>query len=79
MRPNVAARLAHQNPGSVSTPPIPPWISNCPAHLDPNSIDLNYGPLATFFQHLAQENTAKSRAILGGLKPGRAIDIDCGV
>jgi len=31
---------------------------------DLNRIDLNNGPLATFLQHLAQENTAKSRAIL---------------
>jgi hypothetical protein len=29
-----------------------------------SQIDLNPGPIATYFQHLAQENTAKSRAIL---------------
>jgi hypothetical protein len=39
-------------------PPIPPRIVNRLANLD-----LNHGPLSTFFQHLAHE-TAKSRAIL---------------
>jgi hypothetical protein len=27
-------------------------------------LDLNHGPLATYFEHLAHEDTAKSRAIL---------------
>ena len=27
-------------------------------------LDLNHGPVAKYFEHLAQENTAKSRAIL---------------
>jgi hypothetical protein len=27
-------------------------------------MDLNSGPIATYFQHLAHEDTAKSRAIL---------------
>ena len=33
-------------------------------HLDLNRIDLNPGPVATYFEHLAHENTTKSRAIL---------------
>jgi hypothetical protein len=51
---------------SQSPPPstIPPWIVNRLVQLDPNRIDLNNGPLAHFFEHLAQKNTAKSRAIL---------------
>jgi hypothetical protein len=36
-----------------------PWTLQDISHLD-----LNHGPLATFFEHLARENTAKSRAIL---------------
>jgi hypothetical protein len=44
---------------SPATPAIPPWIANRLAH-----VDLNYGSIATYFEHLAQENTAKSRAIL---------------
>ena len=44
---------------SPAPPTIPPWIVNRLAHLD-----LNHGPIATYFEHLAHENTAKSRAIL---------------
>jgi hypothetical protein len=43
---------------------LPPWIANRLAHLDLNKIDLNHGPLANYFEHLAHENTAKSRAIV---------------
>jgi hypothetical protein len=43
---------------------FPSWIANRLAHLDLNRIDLNRGPLAAFFDHLAHENTAKSREIL---------------
>jgi hypothetical protein len=32
--------------------------------VDLNNIDLNRGPLTTYFEHLAHENTAKPRAIL---------------
>jgi hypothetical protein len=44
---------------SPAPPTIPPWLPNRLAHLD-----LNHGPIAKYFQHLAHENTAKSRAIL---------------
>jgi hypothetical protein len=40
-------------------PTIPPWVVNRLAHLD-----LNHGPIADYFEHLAHENTARSRAIL---------------
>jgi hypothetical protein len=46
-------------------PPIPPWIVNRLAHHDLNRIDLNRHPLAMCFQHRANEDTAKSRTILG--------------
>ena len=49
---------------SPAPPTIPPWIVNRLAHLDLNSIDLNHGPIATYFEHLAHEDTPKSRAIL---------------
>jgi hypothetical protein len=49
---------AHRSP-----PALPPWIVNRLAHVDLNRIDLNHGPLAVYFEHLAHENTAKSRAI----------------
>jgi hypothetical protein len=44
---------------SQTPPPIPPWITNRLANLD-----LNNGPLANYFQHLAQEDTAESQVIL---------------
>lgn len=44
---------------SPSPPPIPPWILNRLAYLD-----LNSGPIASYFEHLAEEDTAKSRATL---------------
>jgi hypothetical protein len=34
------------------------------AHLELKRIDLNHGPVAKNLEHLAHENTAKSRAIL---------------
>jgi hypothetical protein len=34
------------------------------SHLDLNRTDLNSGPIAKYLEHLAHENTAKSRAIL---------------
>jgi hypothetical protein len=51
-------------PGSVrakaTAPPIiPPWIVNRLTHLN-----LNSGPIAKYFEHLANENTTRSRAIL---------------
>jgi hypothetical protein len=44
---------------SPALPTLPPWIVNRLAQ-----IDLNHGPIANYFEHLAHENTAKSRAIL---------------
>jgi len=38
-----------------------------------NRIDLNSGPLANYFQHLAHENTTKSRAML--VKADRVADV----
>jgi hypothetical protein len=49
---------------SPATPTIPPWLASRLAHLALNRIDLNSGQLANFFEHLAHENTAKSRAIV---------------
>jgi hypothetical protein len=44
---------------SPAPPSIPPWIANRLAHLDQNQ-----GPVAKFFERLAEEDTAKSRAII---------------
>jgi hypothetical protein len=46
---------------SQSPPPptIPAWIANRLAHYD-----LNHGPIARYLEHLALEDTAKSRATL---------------
>jgi hypothetical protein len=44
---------------SAPLPSIPAWIANRLAHLD-----LNHGPLATYFQHLAHSATPKAKAIL---------------
>jgi hypothetical protein len=59
MRPWSARRYAQ-----VRVPPFRPWIVNRLEHLDLNSIDLNSGPIANYFQHLAHEGTTKSKAIL---------------
>jgi hypothetical protein len=40
-------------------PPIPTWIFNWLGH-----VDLNHGPIAKYFEHLAHEDTAKARSIL---------------
>jgi hypothetical protein len=57
--------VTKQNPFNQS--PAPPailsWLLNRLANLDLNSIDWNDGPVAKSCQHLAHENTAKSRAI----------------
>ncbi|MBI3838219.1 MAG: hypothetical protein HY288_09845 [Planctomycetia bacterium] len=55
----VASALA-----GTSTPTIPAWIVNRLERLEVNRIDLNGGPVAKYFEHLAHQNTAKSRAIL---------------
>jgi hypothetical protein len=54
----VAAALvsSSQSPTPIA---IPPWIANRLTHLD-----LNHGQIAKYLQHLAHENTAKSRVIL---------------
>jgi predicted outer membrane repeat protein len=44
---------------SPSLAAIPAWIVNRFSH-----VDLNSGPVATYLEHLAEEDTAKSRAIL---------------
>jgi hypothetical protein len=49
-----SARIEHR-----SSPPIPPRIVNRLRHAD-----LNHGLVTAYLQHLAHENTAKSRAIL---------------
>jgi hypothetical protein len=54
----VASSLASPT-ASPTAPAIPKWLVNRLSHLD-----LNSGRVATFFEHLAQEDTAKSRAIL---------------
>jgi hypothetical protein len=41
-----------------------PWIINPLALLDLNNIDLDHGPVATFFEHLAHEHTPKATATL---------------
>jgi hypothetical protein len=50
--------------GWSTAPTIPAWISNLRAHLDLNSVDLNPGPIARYFEHLAHETAARARAIL---------------
>jgi hypothetical protein len=45
-----------QSPAPSATPP---WLANRLA-----LVDLNQGPVAKYFEHLADDNTAKSRAIL---------------
>ncbi|MBI3837060.1 MAG: hypothetical protein HY288_03895 [Planctomycetia bacterium] len=72
--PVVAAATAGGDSGTSSaltstatnpkTPAIPPWIVNRLTHLDLNRIDLNSGPIVKYLEHLARDNTAKSRAIL---------------
>jgi hypothetical protein len=42
-----------------TAPALPPWIVNRLAHLD-----LNHGPIAKYFQHLAHEGTPKAKAVL---------------
>jgi hypothetical protein len=46
---------------SLSATPsaIPPWLGNRLAHPD-----LNHGPVAKYFQHVAHEGTPKAKAIL---------------
>ena len=44
---------------SPSAPAIPAWIVNRLSH-----VDLNSGPVAKYLEHLAEEDTAKARAIL---------------
>jgi hypothetical protein len=51
---NSASTLSQSSP-----PPIPPWMVNRLALLD-----LNHGPLARYFENLAQENTPKAKRIL---------------
>jgi hypothetical protein len=48
----------------MSSPSIPPWIANRLVNLGLNSIDLNHGPRAACFEHLAHESTAKAKRIL---------------
>jgi hypothetical protein len=55
---SVASALVNSRQ-SPATPTIPPWIVNRLAHLD-----LNHGPVAKYFEHLAHQNTARSLAIL---------------
>jgi hypothetical protein len=54
----VASALVSSSPSSA-LPAIPTWIVNRLAH-----VDLNHGPVARYFEHLAEENALKSRAIL---------------
>jgi hypothetical protein len=67
-----SALVSSASSPSPAPPTISPWILNRLAHLDLNRIDLNHGPLAKFFEHLAHENTARSRAIL--VKADRVAD-----
>jgi hypothetical protein len=57
---------------SQAPPAIPSWVVTRFAHLDLSRIDLNRGPVAKYFQHLAQEATPKSKAIL--VEADRAAD-----
>jgi hypothetical protein len=63
----VASALASTSSPNPSVPAIPAWIIHRLSHLD-----LNHGPIAKYFEHLAHENTAKSRAIL--VKADRVAD-----
>jgi hypothetical protein len=54
-----SAVTASASSPSPSLPPLPPWVANRLSH-----VDLNHGPIAVYFQYLAQEDSAKSRAIL---------------
>ena len=44
---------------SLASPAIPAWILNRLQH-----VDLNSGPVAKYLEHLADEGTARSKAIL---------------
>jgi hypothetical protein len=62
---------------SPAPPAIPPWLTNRLANRDLNSIDLNSGPLADYFEHLAHENAVKSREILvEANQPSDALGLD---
>jgi ELWxxDGT repeat protein len=65
----VAVSAVSQSP---PPPAIPRWTVNRLAHVDLKRIDLNRGPIAKYFEHVAHENTAKSRAIL--VKADQAAD-----
>ncbi|HEV3137741.1 MAG TPA: hypothetical protein VGZ26_07545, partial [Pirellulales bacterium] len=54
----VASSLAIPTAGPTA-PAVPKWLVN-----RLGNVDLNRGRLAAFFEHLAREDTAKSRAIL---------------
>lgn len=56
----VASALASASAGpTAALPAIPPGIVNPPSHLD-----LNHGPIAKYFEHLAHEGTAKAKGII---------------
>jgi hypothetical protein len=57
-RPDYRILLCTSTDANPATP-IPPWIANRLSHPD-----LNHRPIAKYFEHLAPENTAKSRAML---------------
>jgi hypothetical protein len=44
---------------SLQVPAIPAWIANRLGH-----VDLNHGPLAKYFEHLAHEGTEKAKSLL---------------
>jgi hypothetical protein len=56
----VASALASMSTVASATPSvIPLWIADRLSHLD-----LNHGPVAKYFEHLAHENTAKAKEIV---------------
>jgi hypothetical protein len=63
-----SALVSSASSPTTSSPSIPPWIVNRLAQLDSNQ-----GPFAKYFEHSAQENTLKSRAIL--VKADRVADV----
>jgi glucose/arabinose dehydrogenase len=63
----VASALVSSTSPSESLPPVPIWIVNRLSRLD-----LNHGPIANYFEHLAHEGTPKAKAIL--VKAGQVAD-----
>jgi hypothetical protein len=55
----VASALVSSATPSLASPAIPAWILNRLSH-----VDLNSGPVAKYLEHLADEGTPRSKAIL---------------